>query len=536
MGRLKKRVQRRLKKQVKQSIKKPKTQAKTPEQQAKENEMLKVMLSRQPQLIAGQGEKNDKLQQQLDLQKNVLIQKQKEFQNTQDLLNQYKTEMEKMKADINQAKAKRVNEEKINKEKEKGIREKEKEVVKFEKEEKRGRDLMDKEEALEEKKRAFDAKTVEGEHKKKMTELEGKEREYRRKIAENEKEIRDNTLFAELKAKKDELDILTAQIASQDEILNSEEYKKRKEKLIEVNKNLFEAKEKLAHNEQIRKIQAETEILEATKLGQERYLGELKKKVPQQDSIFLESTTIQNQKQLAEQLLQNQKAKAENERLKEEIEMRENLHKQVKKLKWENDTVEKENETLNKYVESKDYKSKINLIETEKQLEEQRKTQLDFQKQSIQAKRKIQQLEAQLEIGEQYDPTKTDLAGVQAQIQELSKIGNETFENNNTIIQNNINLNKQKAAYDAAYDNLLNRYDNKKDKDSATNNLMLLMEEKIGSKLPKNTNDWDIKNLERATAFTEMIGKLTPDLLLKPDMLNDFVKGEEFNNFNWNIV
>jgi len=536
MGRLKKRVQRRLKKQVKQSIKKPKTLTKTPEQQAKENEMIKVMLSRQPQIIAGQAQKNDKLQEQLDLQKNVMIAKQKEFQNQQDLLKQYKAEMDKMKSEINQAKAKRVNEEKINKEKEKGNREKEKEVRQLEKEEKRGQQLDDKNEELEERRREFNEKTKEGEHRKRMTEMEGEERELRRKIAENEKQIREDTLYSEYKTKRDELEILNAQVASQEQILNSPEYKNRKDELIKTNKELFEAREKKRFNDLLRERQQEKEILEAESEGQKQYLDELKKTVPQKDSIFYETATEQNQKQLAKEVVALQQARAKNDKYKEEIRMREDLNKQVRNQKWDNDILEKENDALNEYVNSKSYISQVELIETQKAQEEQRKEQLDFQRQTIATKQRLQRLDAQQRIREQFDPSNTDLAGVQTQIQELTKQANDTYEKNDKVIQDNIKLNKQQQAFYTARDNLLNRYENDKQRDIAKDNYFKLIEHKIGGKLPEYIDDWDINNLERTTAFTEMLGKLTPELLTSPDLLNKFVQGEEFNNFEWKVV
>ena len=69
MGRFKKRVQK--KKAVKKVVHRKQTeQKKTPEQQARENEMLKMMLGRQQQIIPGQTQQNDKRNKMINYNNN----------------------------------------------------------------------------------------------------------------------------------------------------------------------------------------------------------------------------------------------------------------------------------------------------------------------------------------------------------------------------------------------------------------------------------------------------------------------------------
>ena len=81
MTRNKKRILK--KKQVKKQIKKkPVTNNKpTSDQQSRQNEMLKVMLSKQPQIIPGQTQTNDKMQEKLDAMNKAYSIKMQELQN-----------------------------------------------------------------------------------------------------------------------------------------------------------------------------------------------------------------------------------------------------------------------------------------------------------------------------------------------------------------------------------------------------------------------------------------------------------------------
>jgi len=541
MGRLKKRVQRRLKKQVKQSIKKPKTLTKTPEQQAKENEMLKVMLSRQPQLIAGQAEKNDKLQQQLDLQKNALIQKQKEFQTQQEQLRQYKAEMDKMKSEINQAKAENDNQEKINREKEKGLN-------KLEKEEKRKQKLEDERDKLEELEKEHDYKTQEGQLNLQMTEAQLKKKQLAQSISDKEKEYNLLNRAAEIKAAEAENERLQSYYDNIKNTLESEDFKNQEKTLKDLHKQKLETEDKIKYAEQEKEAKLKIMDMKAKTEAYKEYIGKIneeraklnKKGQVMKDkdgfTIYDDSELTKLQKGLAIQLDDQIKTENEYNATMNTVNYVKEIGDKVNKLKLENEQKKNEVMEMKKLIEGDNFKENMRQLEEAKREEEITKQNASLKLQAQKAKQRTQFLQEELGMRQRYNHVDTDLGIYQTQLQELGNQIDDIQTKTNNIIEDNRKYIKQQQAFYTARDNLLNRYENEDDKNMAKDNYFKLIEHKIGIKLPGAIDDWDINNLERTTAFTEMLGKLTPELLTSPDELDKFVQGEEFNNFEWKVV
>ena len=92
MSKLKKRLQVK-RKQVRKVVKRRPNNGnvKTPEQQTRENEMIKTMLSRPQPQIVGQAQQSDKLQQQLETANKMYASLMKEVESKRNNLNEAKT-------------------------------------------------------------------------------------------------------------------------------------------------------------------------------------------------------------------------------------------------------------------------------------------------------------------------------------------------------------------------------------------------------------------------------------------------------------
>ena len=126
MSKLKKRLQVK-RKQVRKVVKRrPNTgNVKTPEQQAKENEMIKIMLSRPQPQIVGQAQQSDKLQQQLDTANKMYASLMKEAESKRNRLNEINELIEAGKRDVKQIVEDTKQHKKMNKQKEMNIQAKE---------------------------------------------------------------------------------------------------------------------------------------------------------------------------------------------------------------------------------------------------------------------------------------------------------------------------------------------------------------------------------------------------------------------------
>ena len=108
MTRNKKRVLKR--KQIRKQIKKNTNNKPSSEQQSRENEMLKVMLSRPQQIIPGQTQANDKIQEKIDAMNKAYATKMSELEanknkvDSANELNKVRTDITNLDGQIRQSK------------------------------------------------------------------------------------------------------------------------------------------------------------------------------------------------------------------------------------------------------------------------------------------------------------------------------------------------------------------------------------------------------------------------------------------------
>ena len=154
----------------------------------------------------------------------------------------------------------------------------------------------------------------------------------------------------------------------------------------------------------------------------------------------------------------------------------------------------------------------------------------------LEVQKKITTLQAQIDVRQTYDPENINPDAIQAQMNEYASQIGASLEAINRNQQARIAHEKLKLQLKNDLDTVLARYSNSGARQAANENLIKLIANKTSEKLPDDMMDYDSANMEKGIDFINMIGKLTPDLLLDSEMLEGFVRGDEFKNFEWNVV
>lgn len=568
MPRNKKRIQKKktiIKKTIKKIIKhnhgkdisqtnKTVQQTKTSEQQSRDNEMLKVMLGRQQQIIPGQTQQNDKYQQQLDTLNKLYNTQLKDNDTKKNQIAELKDMINDSRKEVKRIEDEARHQEKLNKQTEKNIKEREKAEERKEK-------AIDKKEELEAAARKFDEKTEEGKYKKEMSEMDEKLRWFNRMGDKIDDEIKQNPVFTEYKKKKEELEIEKARVRALDEILNSKEYKGASEFLQKTNKELYLQQYKRQQTEEIIKKKIEISNIKAETKGQEAYIAELTKGRPEhvlnKDGSFRKDRSggyiykkddegkiiINNddnilndyRKKMAEQISRKQEADIEHASVLERLENTTNVIKEANKALIDAENKERELMQARNIIESEQYKNKLDQLAKLQDMVATKEAQNESNKQAIEQQKKIMELNARGIVLSNFDPSNTNPDAVQAQmgeyIEQIKGAWDSVFSNKQQEIERGNRINK----LDEALSNVLNRYE-EGSRATANENLMRLINIKTRDKLMQDMKDWDIVNMNKGIEFINMINRFDPNLLLNDDDLNGFVEGEEFNEFKWDIT
>ena len=555
MGRFKKRVQK--KKAVKKVVHRKQTeQKKTPEQQARENEMLKMMLGRQQQIIPGQTQQNDKLQQQLDTvnRRNYDLVKEQDTLKSRiaeitSINEQQQKEMQQMKDDFKRQKQ-------INKIKEKNNKEKEEEAERLAQE-------KDKSDELDKAARKFDEKTEEGKHYKKMNDLEDKKREYQRAKEDKQKEIDANKYFAEEKKLTDEIDKLQAEISGLDGVLSSDEYVKAREKVIEKQKEFYIAQQTKKHKQAL--IDKEMEIAQnnTEAEGYQRYLEAITApgKVPvynkdgtikyvgnkytsqivyqkNQNGKFIvdeEHSILNLQKQeLAEQEKRKHEAEINRDEFKTKYNNARDLMKKTIQAQLDADNIEAEQKAYGKYLESTEYKGMIKKIETHQEALAKKEEAIQLRDTRNEQQKRLIKLQQVAAVKEKFDPLDKNAAEIAAQINAGFDESINRFEDDLGKIVTENQRKKVIGDINADIEKIQNRYDNEHDKKLAFANIFRLVKIKTEDKLGNNNpEEYNLANLKAFRGLTHMLSEFDKEALTKEEKLQALLETDDFKDTPW---
>lgn len=529
---------------------------KTAEQQARDNEMIKTMLARQQPIVQGQTQQNDKYQQQIDTLNKFYNTQLKDNETKKSQITELKNMLDDSKKEIRRIEDEAKHQAQINKQEEKNIKQQEAAKKRLEKE-------LDKAEELEDKKREHDLATEEGKHQLKMEIADYHKRELERSIKDNKIQIEKNKLYNAFVEKKDELEVLETELASQNEILNSNNFKEPDKALIDVNKRIYLAKWKQQNNDERIKKEIEIGRIKAEKEGQQQYYnkliagrkihvltksGEWAKNTNGKDWLYEkdkdgnfkinpdDNMLNDYRKQLAEQLRNKQESEIE---LQKYNMMIDNANKTIKETNKAIIEAENEAESLKqmrKYYESRPFNDKLKIVEQQKQLTNDLEAKNENMKKQIELQKRIQEMEARGKVLAQFDPNNMSPDAIQAQMSEYVEQISRTQDDMITKQRQQLEKSRMLNDWNEVHDNIINRYENQEAKNHAHNNLFELIERKTEGKLTDDMTDWDAVNLGRAIEFANMINRFDPELLINTEKLDGFVNDKEFNEFKWDIT
>ena len=555
MPRIKKRLS---KKKAVRRVAKPKPQQVdknklTPEQQARENDMLKVLLNRQqPQLLPGSVQQSDRLREQLDTINRRNIESAKELTTLKAQLKQENDFKESLKQDMDRLRQEAKDKERLNRMREQGIKEKEKVEERVRKQD----ELSD---ALKAKEREFDESTEEGKHKAETSRMRRKIKAKQEEIDELESKKKRNTFYAKYEEEEEELEKLNAQSEALGALIESDKFKNARANYINTQAKVHTARFEQQHQQKIADMMMETANTQAQIDAHKKFIDDLY--APQPIPERNKNGTIKHnshgqivyqkdkngepimdenlskiklyEAELADQLkLQNEK-NTELVRLKAKIEGFNNLVEQTETEKIKAKDVERELEMKKEYLDSNEFKRSNQLLtRTKRQLAEMEEAN-KVKEQAVETGKKLKSLEIRNRLLQEFDPTATNPEQIQIQIQSLGDEATKLFNKGHKAIADENRRQEYLREINGLLDTIKGHYKTEGQQKQAYDNTMYLIEGKVRSKINPSIDEWSLENVEKGSEFIRMLSNLNPDILLNDELLEQYKLDPEYTGFEW---
>ena len=558
MGRIRKRIIKKkanIKKNVKLAIKRKQPvegNKLTSEQQAKQNEMLKVMLARPQQILPqGTSQQNDELRQKLDSLTRHNINLSNETKDLRRLIAEGRDNTQAIHAEQRQyVERNRILDQ--------NIRDREAEEDRLHEQQDRHRTLQRAEDR-------FNASTEAGRHMQEIGELDNQIYNTNREHARNEDQIRNNKLYHIVQQKRAELDNIQEAVAAQNELKESDEFKHPQKVLKDIYYNLYKKQQEKEINDEIIKTQKDIQRMDAETQAYALYNADFNKpsqpmpvlkkdgtprrtgngipgqsvivyqKDPKTKELILKSKAQIYTEQRAVQMKTKEEAQIELDRLKAEQENNKKMAYDITRTSIEVNNMQNEVNRLKAYQESGPYLDQLMAREKAKKAVEVKQQQIQHEKNMIETNKKMKALEAQSQVAAEFDPLQADVAGVQTQIKELGDNVVGILNNHLANIENSKQLDVQRADMRSTLESVLDRY-NADDRTTANVNILRLIKNKTNNNLPDDIGEFSLYDMQRATEFMNLLGTRDPDLLTTPDKLDKFTNEDTFKNFEWKDI
>ena len=550
MGRIKKRITKKktnIKKNIKLPVKRKQEQVEhkmTSEQQAKQNEMLKIMLAR-PQQILPQGitQQNDENKQKID----TLTRRTQELITERDNDRRTIARLEQVHRDIRNEQAQQRQLHQQNE-------------IQAEAEQR----LADERAATERLRRAnaaFDISTEEGAIRQKIAELTTQEHDANLKREEHDAVVNKNILYQELLRKRIDVDKITEIINAQKDVIKSDDFKNPNDALKNAIKEEMLKKIEKENNDEIIKHKINTSNITAETRAKQEFIDDYKErrihqvddkgnwkkgrngyaeyylfekddkgKYKQQDSKEDKYT-----KQLADQVKARENALMELDRINLDVNNYKLLANEAIKAKIDNDNTQRELKRMKEFQESEAYKELLKGNEELRMATEIQAQQIEHQKKSLASNARLAKIEAEMNVVKKFNPSEADTSSIQTQIAELSKQAEDIFTSNINAARQAGELNLARGNMHATLDSLLSKYEGE-NRTRANNNLLDLINHKTNSKLPSDLDEYSKYHMERATDLMKLVNERDPELLLNGEKLDAFIQEDTYKNFEWNDV
>ncbi len=558
MGRIKKRLLKR--KVVKRTIKrKPQHQQEqvqqepklTPEQKAKEVEMIKTMLMRSPAQLVGTDRQQDQLLSKLDVlnkryddQVKANVNLKAQIQQKESLVNQGKAEHAQMLEEERQKKERNKIEADQLKDKQKA--------------EERKTKLDEKHEELQDKLEEFDETTEAGKHKKEMRALEEKKKKLQSDIDKEKKKIDGDEFYAKYKEEQKEIDALTAEYNALQQVTESKTFKLSYDEFVKAKTERLKAEHELEFQKAVYEKRQEILLQQAEAQAQQSYLKSLHEPKPKplrnkdgsikqvKGVIQYEKDNSNNVKLFDDQSIYEQEKAQLASLMKDELRIKtetigtttninnfEQLVQDVINKKHVIERQQSENKGANDFIGSAELKDKYKQLHEEKaQLEyEEGKQQLN--KEAIEARKKVKNMQAEHEIRQKYAEKEEDVSQVLTQIQALKETGVDELSKKQKEEEYKTRRDALYHEYDELTDKLILQY--LSHKDEAWERFQKLIKQKTDGQLPNNVTDFNNANLEKLVDFTKMMLQVDRNILLYDDECDNFAKSDLYNKFDWDL-
>ena len=525
MPRNKKRVQLRKKRPAKKIIKRPPHQP-TAEENAKRNDMMKMLLGRgiMPQQPQQQAQQNDKLQEKLDAYNKLIVEARKKNDMLESQLKQRKNEL-----DEENAETKTYNEQMNAMDTQQKVLEKK--IKRKEAREKALKEKQDRIEKLEERKKELDGRTKEHKIKEETIALENQIKEKEQEIKQlemqeeqNRLELEKNKAFNAYQLLEEENKIKQAQVDAQELTLKSIKFKKADVYYQEAYKKNLELT-----------IKAEN-LNRAINLEKDRQSKEAEVAAMNQFMVLSDNTNKSTpiKTRMTKAIVDKNIIDVEYEEKKIDVDNLKEQKIKTHQLMIENDNKLAETKALQNTIESETYQQKENELAQERQAVADKQANIEHTEKALQNMKEIKRLEAQNKALNKIDIQNINPEMVSTEIETMTEQMKDVIEDANREHEQRLALERQKTKFNSVFEDIMNRYEGQY-KDAAINNLMTLISQKTRGRLPSDVMDYNLDNLTKATNFISMVGDRNHELLLNDDMLNDFVTDNSYKDFDWKV-
>ena len=486
----------------------------TPEQKAKENDMMKILLSR-PMMgptPAQQNQQNDKLMEKLEA------------------ANRKETELRRQNDNLESALTRRRQDIEVQRDRREDIHNRENLIAENERRERQQEEHERHVEQLQRVQNQFDITTEAGQAHAQEMELNNQIRQLRRDIDDAQTEQRRNSMFQALQPLREEKERLEAQKAIVDGVFQSEDWIHSKEAYTQAAKekylseiSLEQAKMIADKRRQVMRNDADKEAL---------ILAENDLDAPQPRQVFNRDgrPRLFNGKPVYEResgkiklfpeeskrnLFKRELADVNNHLSASQLELAsvkarsDNTQKELLDLKMkqvELDNMKEEIKATKKFMESESYKKRMTLLEEQRQKVARRQAQIDVGKAQNEQLRKMKDIEIRADIASQYSKNEEDteqaMTAIKALGDEIERRGQELI----AAAQAETQLNAAREEMTSTFNSLLNKYGEAgQARENAKQNLFNILADKSNKESPTDLQNYSYEDTMKATQFMRML-------------------------------
>ena len=513
----------------------------TPDQKAKENDMMKILLSR-PMMgpaPAQQNQQNDKLVEKLE----AATRKENELRRQNDNL---ESALTRRRQDIE-----------VQRDRREDIHNRENLIEENERRERQQEEHERHVEQLQRVQNQFDVTTEAGQAHAQEVELNNQIRQLRRNIEDAQTEQRRNTMYQAIQPLREERDRLEAQKAIVDGVFQSNDWINSKEAYTQAAREKYLSEISLEQAKLIANKKRQAMLNEADKEALQLAENALDAPQPRQAKTLTglpktyngkpvfekeagkiklfpeESKRNQYKRELADvnTLLSNSQLELASVKARSDNTQKELLDLKTKQVELDN--MIEEIKATKKYMESQSYTKRMTLLEEQRQKVAKRQAQIDVGKAQNEQLRKMKDIEIRADIASHYSKDEEDteqaMTAIKALGEEIERRGQELI----AATQVETQLNAAREEMTSTFNSLLDKYGQAgQNREIAKRNLFNILADKSNKESPTDLQNYSYEDTMKATQFMRMLSEVE-NVLTDEGVYNEFKDGYEYKEFKW---